>query len=1044
MALISIVAGILAVIALSKISALQQRLDALELDMKSKRRRLGLDTPPSAAVTGAERLTEASAEGSPQPTSTRAQGLSGEFLAATSIEASSDTGGHHPSDGIEPSGEPHQEHADREEASTSEEAAEREDAGADETDGLDTPQERDARRTPSRGQRRAALGSDRSSPAGTVSGAESWERWLGVRGAALVGGVALVFAGIFFVQVAIQRGWLNPATRDTIAVVAGIVGLTLHAPLIRRGNRILGESISGAGTVLILGGAWAAAQLHDLIPHGLALLIMGGGVGAALLMAVRSSSKVLTGFALIGGYATPLLLDTAATSTFPLLGFLLVLNLGLLAAMRVTRWSWMGLGATLGTFLVQYIWLQLNEAPGGPWSIVLSLGLFPLLFSAVLRAAPGRSSELPPASLLALLAPAVITLLTTPEVTSTASLWPMTALMGALIVAARFILRSDRLTLATSITGGLTLTVIALRTRIALSGELTDWTWVQWAIGMCGISGSLLLLALRAGSDRRKDLSLPSFAVASIALLAAPAVGWQPQWLDLPIPFTVGVLSMGVIAGASALMMNGVRYALLAGTLTGLAASFISLMLDHECLRPDSPPLLAGFALAAAALVLGRMRPDRRDAAGALAASFPVVPLVLLVLTRNTYESPAITAALVAVSALGLATALRNRWVFVVAGLVAGATALDLTGYLGLSPRWGEASMVLPVLSFCVIAGSLPLAALWQREESGQKGEAFGLISALPALALALAASRSEWLTEAAGLTILGLDGRLVTLFSAAGALHLARRLAKGHAASPRARAVIDAATVTLAWCGLAQLVSFDWPTTSLAGAAAAFTYFTGRAKGHTVAIIAGTTLGAAGAGLIFSTYVLDTFSREPLLIPLDVTIDHALVAAALFGGLRGLTRSGTTRELSAVRVGLASTLLGVTFSWINAVILNYFSTSDVITLDVERMQSRDLTMSFAWTAFAIFLLIAGLRRQVSGLRWASLIVLVATVLKVFLYDLGALEGLARVGSFLGLAICLLGVSLLYGRVLGQDSGRGGPRGDNLLPHDDDEPTPDA
>ena len=897
-----------------------------------------------------------------------------------------------------------------------------------------------ARPVPSRREAQVA-----SRPAARASGAKavSWERWLGVRGDALVGGIALVFAGIFFIQVAIQRGWLNPATRDAITVVAGIVGLALHAPLIRRGNRILGESISGAGTVLILGGAWAGAQLHDLIPHGLALLIMGGGVGAALLMAVRSSSKVLTGFALIGGYATPLLLDTAATSTLPLLGFLLVLNVGLLAAMRVTRWSWMGLGATLGTFLVQYTWLQLNETPGGPWSIVLSLGLFPLLFSAALRTTPGRSSELPPASLLALLAPAVITLLTTPAVTGTASLWPMTALMGALIVAARFILRSDHLTLATSITGGLTLTIIALRTRIALSGELTDWTWIQWAIGMCGISGSLLLLALRAGSDRRRNLSLPSFAVACIALLAAPAVGWQPQWLDLPIPLTVGVLSMGVIAGASALMMNEVRFALLAGTLTGLAASFISLMLDHECLQPDSPPLLAGFALAAAALVLGRMRPDRRDAADALAASFPVVPLVLLVLTRDTYESPAITAALVAISALGLATALRNRWGFMVTGLIAGAAALDLAGFLGLSPRWSEATMVLPVLSLCVIAGSLPLAALWRREESGPKGEVFALISALPALVLALAASDSRLLEEAPGLAVLGLDGRLVVLFSAAAVLHLARRIAKESAGSPRARAILDATTGTLAWCGLAQLVSFDWPTISLAGAAAAFTFFTGRAQGQTVAVLAGTTLGAAGLGLIFSTYVLDTFSREPLLIPLDVTIDHTLVATALLTGVRGLGQSGWTREITGLRVGLASVLLGVAFSWINAVILNHFSTGDVIALDVERMQSRDLTMSIAWAAFAVALLVAGVRRSVSGLRWASLVVLVATVLKVFLYDLGALEGLARVGSFLGLAICLLGVSLLYGKVLGQDSGRDGAGGDNLPPHDDD-PQPDA
>ncbi len=1011
--------ALLAAEAIRQTDRLRKRIDGLELQVKAaSRKHAALREQVDAALSGGDVAVGAEAE----------EG------APSEPEASGAETGESLDQGASPAGSP-AESLPKELARGSTSPAQPSPPGPDQPES--PPLQEDAAPGPI----------ERNGPAkregGTRSGAEGWERWLGVRGAALVGGIALVFAGIFFVQVAIQRGWLNPATRDAIAVAAGIVGLSLHTPLIRRGNRILGESISGAGTVLILGGAWAAAQLHDLIPHSLALLIMGGGVGAALLMAVRSSSKVLTGFALIGGYATPLLLDTAATSTFPLMGFLLVLNMGLLAAMRVTRWSWMGLGAALGTFIVQFLWLQLNETPGGPWSIVLSLGLFPLLFSAVLRTAPGRSSELPPATLLALLAPAVITLLTTPSVTSTTSLWPVTALMGALIVAARFILRSDQLTLATSITGGLTLTIVALRARIALSGELTDWTWIQWAIGMCGISGSLLLLSLRSGSDRRRVLSLPPFAVASIALLAAPFIGWIPAPLDLPTPLTVGVLSMGLIAGASALMRNEVRYALAAGVFTGLAVGLISLLVDRECLRLDAPPLLAGFALVAAALVVGRMYPDRRDAASALAASFPLVPLALLVLTRNTYDSPAIAAALVAISALGLATALRNRWGFVVAGLAAGATALDLTLYLGLSPRWNEATMVLPLLSFCVIAGSLPLAALWQREKSGQEGELFALISALPALVLALAASDSGLLEKAPGLAVLGLDGRLVMLFSAAAVLHLARRSAKESATSPRARAIIDATTVTLVWCGLAQLVSFDWPTTSLAGAAAAFTFFTGRAKGLTVTAVAGVTLGAAGLGLIFSTYVLDTFSREPLLIPLDVTIDHALVGAALLMGLRGLGQSERTREIAGLGVGLASLLLGVAFSWINAVILNHFSTGDVITLDVERMQSRDLTMSLAWTAFAVALLTAGVRRRASGLRWASLVVLVATVLKVFLYDLGALEGLARVGSFLGLAVCLLGVSLLYGKVLGQDPGRDGPGGDNLLPHDDD-PQPDA
>jgi uncharacterized membrane protein len=45
-----------------------------------------------------------------------------------------------------------------------------------------------------------------------------------------------------------------------------------------------------------------------------------------------------------------------------------------------------------------------------------------------------------------------------------------------------------------------------------------------------------------------------------------------------------------------------------------------------------------------------------------------------------------------------------------------------------------------------------------------------------------------------------------------------------------------------------------------------------------------------------------------------------------------------------------------------------------------------------------------------------SLVLLLATIGKVFLLDLEDLRGLYRVGSFLGLAVSLLAVSLLYQR----------------------------
>ena len=61
-------------------------------------------------------------------------------------------------------------------------------------------------------------------------------------------------------------------------------------------------------------------------------------------------------------------------------------------------------------------------------------------------------------------------------------------------------------------------------------------------------------------------------------------------------------------------------------------------------------------------------------------------------------------------------------------------------------------------------------------------------------------------------------------------------------------------------------------------------------------------------------------------------------------------------------------------------------------------------------------LLSLGVWRRASALRWVSLGIMVVTIGKVFLYDLGELKDLYRVVSLLGLAISLILVSLAYQR----------------------------
>jgi uncharacterized membrane protein len=71
---------------------------------------------------------------------------------------------------------------------------------------------------------------------------------------------------------------------------------------------------------------------------------------------------------------------------------------------------------------------------------------------------------------------------------------------------------------------------------------------------------------------------------------------------------------------------------------------------------------------------------------------------------------------------------------------------------------------------------------------------------------------------------------------------------------------------------------------------------------------------------------------------------------------------------------------------------------------------------SAAWLGYGALLLGMGIRTRSALLRWASLVVMLAAIAKVFLYDLSELRDLWRVASFLGLGACAIAVGWVYQR----------------------------
>ncbi len=75
-------------------------------------------------------------------------------------------------------------------------------------------------------------------------------------------------------------------------------------------------------------------------------------------------------------------------------------------------------------------------------------------------------------------------------------------------------------------------------------------------------------------------------------------------------------------------------------------------------------------------------------------------------------------------------------------------------------------------------------------------------------------------------------------------------------------------------------------------------------------------------------------------------------------------------------------------------------------------------TYSAVWLGFSVLLLLIGIVRASKAVRLASAAVMLATIAKVFFIDLAGLTGVWRALSFIGLGIVLVGIGLLYQRLL--------------------------
>lgn len=170
------------------------------------------------------------------------------------------------------------------------------------------------------------------------------EALVGGRLLAWVGGSAIVVGIVFFLGMAISRGWIDEPTRTVLAFLGSSAllgaGLWLHE---RKGRTDAARAAVAAGIFGLYATLIVATSVYGLFSPeiGLACALLIGAVATAI--AVRWRSAIVGALGIVGALLAPVLVDAGTSSST--LAFMAIALCSAVGVLLWQRWDWLALAA---------------------------------------------------------------------------------------------------------------------------------------------------------------------------------------------------------------------------------------------------------------------------------------------------------------------------------------------------------------------------------------------------------------------------------------------------------------------------------------------------------------------------------------------------------------------------------------------------------------------------------------------------------------------------------------------------------------------------
>jgi uncharacterized membrane protein len=864
-----------------------------------------------------------------------------------------------------------------------------------------------------------------SAPASAATRVD-WERWIGVRGAAVVGAIVLGIAALLFFQYSIEHGLITPSARVAIGIVVGIACMGGAQVLHGRGYALTANAVTGAGAIVLYAAFWAA-HMFSIWPFFAAFAAMVLVTVACCVLAHRRSSQLIAVLGLVGGFATPLALSSGHDNPVGLFGYVLLVNLGFLFVANKRRWPAIGLVGVLGTCAIEALWIFDKMRPETFLLGLVILGVFALLFAIFASRQPASERDRWRISqAAALLLPFAFTIYFAQHIGDGAGsigwhLYPTALLCLVLCVTASWMARSQE---GPWLPLGAAAGTVAVVLVWIFSNDLE--TARAWELVVCAVA---IAVAFHAFCEARGTVEgelastrVMAAAVCAIGLFAGLFAAATRTERSEIWPWITGFLALSFVLARLAAI--GGRPSLhLAGALGTAIGVWNWMQVNERAVHRGEPRQWLALLLALS-FVFQAIALSRRDAAGRRFAWWSALAVAALSCAAVQADAgidrePAMIA-LGGVALFGVAMALCATGAK--SGLALGlAIALTSASMWAWIHDWARATGLLTRAELALVAAMIAIfqcwpflrPAAWRESRSVWRAAALAAPLGFPALNTAFVALFTR---KNEGLVPLALAA-----LTAAFAWRLSRdkdATPEPGARSPKFIGWVWFSAVALGFASLAIPWQLDRGVLEVTAAvyAAVLTWLWLRSGHEPLSFIALALIVASTAVIVGLRFVYRFAPEQSALV--NWLAYSLLVPAA--AAIRASTwmRSRETARAMFVPGSAISGFCGIAlvFTWISCAILNAFGSPPHFDWDLGHAPARDMTLSIAWAVYALLLLALGVARRRSALRWVSLGLLLLTLAKVFLFDLGTVGGLFRVASLFGLAISLISVSLLYQR----------------------------